>query len=499
MKKIVENSAWEPLPGSQTTVLAHRDVFELLYHGTRGPGKSITLLMDFLQDVGTGLGASWRGVMFRQTYKQLGDLVAKSKEVFPKIIPGAKFLASQSDYKWVFPTGEELLFRQFNRDDDYLDYHGQQFPWIGWDELTNYATSVGYKRMMSCCRSANPKVMARVRSATNPYGPGHNWVKFHFKLPMKDGIRRKRQFLFEDPSTGKKREEWLTTLTIKGTIYENTILLDAQPTYIAQIRDAARNPAELEAWLDGSWDIVAGGMFDDVWVEKYNLVPPFPIPPSWKLDRSFDWGSSSPFSVGWWAESDGSDYLDGNGQVRASVRGDLFRIDEWYGWNGQPNEGLKMLATDIAKGIIEREHERWPGLTFRAGPADTQIYQVVNGVCIAQDMSDSIRLSNGQIYPGPAWVQADKSPGSRKTGWEMVRKMIRNAHPNENTPREKPGLFVFSNCEQFRRTVPTLPRSDKDMDDIPKEGLEDHIADETRYRVRTVGTRVRSGTTTGMF
>ena len=61
------------------------------------------------------------------------------------------------------------------------------------------------------------------------------------------------------------------------------------------------------AWLFGDWDITAGGMFDDLWDASVHVVQPFEIPGTWYLDRSFDWGSSKPYSVGWWAESDGSD------------------------------------------------------------------------------------------------------------------------------------------------------------------------------------------------
>ena len=47
---------WAPQPGSQEVFLAC-PVFEALYDGTRGPGKTDALLMDFAQDVGKGLPA----------------------------------------------------------------------------------------------------------------------------------------------------------------------------------------------------------------------------------------------------------------------------------------------------------------------------------------------------------------------------------------------------------------------------------------------------------
>ncbi|CAN0052047.1 unnamed protein product, partial [Chrysoparadoxa australica] len=52
--------------------------------------------------------------------------------------------------------------------------------------------------------------------------------------------------------------------------------------------------------------------------------------------------------------------------------------------------------------------------------------------------------------------------------------------------------------ENWVRTVPVLPRDEKEPDDINTEA-EDHCADETRYKVRHAGITVTSGTTTGHY
>ena len=170
---VTKKIGWEPQPGSQTAVLKSWQIFELLYHGTRGPGKSDTLLMDFAQFVNKGWGLQYKGIIFRQTFPQLEDLITKSKRWFPILYPGARW--NGSAYKWVFPGGEELLFRQFNKPDDYWKYHGQEFQFIGWDELTNWASLDGYKSMMSCLRTTHPDIPLRVRATTNPYGRGTTW------------------------------------------------------------------------------------------------------------------------------------------------------------------------------------------------------------------------------------------------------------------------------------------------------------------------------------
>ena len=48
---------------------------------------------------------------------------------------------------------------------------------------------------------------------------------------------------------------------------------------------------------------------------------------------------------------------------------------------------------------------------------------------------------------------------------------------------DEPRLYVFNNCTQFIRTVPVLPRSERDPDDVDT-AAEDHIGDESRYRIQ---------------
>lgn len=459
-------ATWTPQYGSQLAFMSATPIFEVLYEGTRGGGKTDCLLMDFLQHVGKGYGREWRGIIFRQTYPQLSDIINKTEKWFRLIFPEAKY--NKVEHKWTFPDGEELLLRHMKREDDYWNYHGHAYPWIGWEELCNWSNDKCYKVMMSCCRSTRPDMPRCYRATTNPYGVGHNWVKARWRLPHARGKVIRDSMVdgaFEPPR-----------VAIHSSVYENEILMHADPDYISKIRASARNPAELAAWLYGSWDIVAGGMFDDLWDSHYHVVPSVPlsiIPKGWKIDRSFDWGSSKPFAVCWWAESNGEPF-EWNGRMYGTVRGDLFLIQEWYGWNGTRNEGLRMLAADIAQGIVDRETD-W-GIRARtgAGVADASIFDVEDGNSIAKNMEGK----------GVRWQPADKSAGSRKHGWELMRKMLNGAKPPKlGGVREEAGLFITNNCLQTIETLPVLPRSDNDPDDVDTEA-EDHLADAMRYRVR---------------
>lgn len=451
----MNSTVWKPQPGSQFLFL-NCPIFECLYEGTRGPGKTDALLMDFAQHVGKGFGQAWKGILFRREYKELQDVVTKSKKWFHQIFPRARFLESHSDYKWRFEDGEELLFRTAKVQDDYWNYHGHEYPWIGWEELTNWASPALYEDMMSVCRSSHPGVPRKYRATANPYGVGHNWVKARFIDPAPRGS------VIQD-DLGRPR------VCLHGSIYENKILLAADPLYLKNL-EAITDENKRKAWLGGCWDITAGGAIDDVWLASKHVLPPFPIPLSWRLDRSFDWGSSHPFSVGWWAESDGTEATMPDGTKQSWPRGTLFRFAEYYGWNGKENEGCRMVATEIARRIVEIEK------SFKRrvlpGPADNSIFDAQNGVCIADDMARA----------GVRWERSDKSPGSRLNGLERLRKYLKAAHVH---PMEEPGLFVFDTCRHFIRTVPVLPRDKRNPDDIDTSA-EDHVYDEARYRVLTL-------------
>jgi hypothetical protein len=303
---------------------------------------------------------------------------------------------------------------------------------------------------------------------------GHNWLRQRFGLPALPGRI----------ATDVRTEDGLDRVAIHSTLEENKVLLAADPGYAQKVSASARNKSELAAWLNGSWDIVSGGMLDDVWSPKHHVLPNFPlqtVPRGWKIDRSYDHGQARPFSVGWWAESNGEP-MKWQGREIGTVRGDLIRINEWYGWSGSPNEGLRMPAAEVARGILAREAAC--GLKGRVlpGPADSSIFD---------DFDPGHSVAGEMRRIGVDWVAADKGPGSRKQGWQHLRQRLTAAAAP--APREEPGIFVCARCADFLRTVPVLPRDDRDPDDVDTEA-EDHVADEVRYRLRGRGPgRVEAG------
>lgn len=456
--------------------------FEVLGEGDRGGGKTDTLLMDFAQHLGKGYGRAWRGLLLRRTYKELADIISKSQTWFPLIFKGCRYNAQ--DHTWTFKDGESLRLGYAEREADYWGYHGSEYPWIAWEELSNWATPAAYLKFMSLSRSSNPGMPRCYRATTNPYGPGHTWIKERWQLP---GMRNK--VILDMSGRDKPR------VAIFMRLRNNKSLLDADPDYMKTLlTSASASPGLYAAWVEGSWDIVEGGMFDsEVWNPKWNVVPNIVnVPKSWYIDRAYDDGSTAPFATGWFAESDGTDITLSDARTISTVRGDLFMIREWYGAKRNPAngtwEGTKSMSADIARGMVERELEWGIHGRVNPGPADNRIYSSEHGVTVAQDLAQPVKV-NGKIYAGVEFQLSDKSPGSRKAGWKQIRARMRQAWPDSRI-REKPGLFICEGCVHWLRTVPVLTRDEDDLDDVDTD-QDDHMGDMTRYRIHNPPRRIR--------
>ena len=437
------------------------DGTELLFGGAAGPGKSHLLRVAAIywcQRV-PGLQA----YLFRRLSI---DLVSNHLEgptglpaMLAPLIESGDVRINYSSNAIYFSNGSAIFLRHCQYEQDKIKSQGQELHLLLIDEATHFTESI-YRYLRGRVRLGGLTVpdrykpfLPRIICATNPGGVGHNWVKSSFidiappflvtQMPAAEG-GFKRQF-------------------IPALLSDNPTMMANDPDYADRLSGLG-DPTLVRAMLSGDWDIVAGGMFDDVWDRERQLIPAFPIPPGWVIDRSFDWGDSKPFAVCWWAEADGTEAILEDGTPWCPPRGTLVLVDEWYGWSGKPNEGCRMLASDIAKGIKTREDElqasgRISGPVL-PGPADTSIFDVENGHSIAADMEAE----------GVLWARADKRPGSRVNGWQRLRRLLA---ASTKRPMEEPGLFAFDHCIHFARTLPVLPRDQRKADDVDTEA-EDH-------------------------
>ena len=158
----------------------------------------------------------------------------------------------------------------------------------------------------------------------------------------------------------------------------------------------------------------------------------------------------------------------------------MIAIAEWYGCGDKPNTGLRMSAREIARGIKEREeiignnYLNWSKteeekMKIYAGPADSQIFQESNENCISRDMEQE----------GIYWERANKAPGTRINGLELMRTRFKNGLQEYV---ESPALYFFSNCKNLIAHIPILPRDERNPEDVDSN-VEDHDYDSARYRV----------------
>jgi hypothetical protein len=440
-------------------------VEDVLFGGARGGGKTDGLLGDWLSHEDLH-GEHARGILFRRTYPELEEIQERAAAIFGPLAPGGWHGQSRT---WRFKSGARLKFRHMDRDPDADKYQGHSYTWVGLDELTHWPSPVPIDKLWATLRSAYG-IPCVLRATANPGGPGHNWVKARYIDPS-------------PPYVPHTDEEGTTRVFIPSRLEDNRILQDNDPDYWRRVRAAASgNEALLRAWREGDWNIVAGGAFDDVWSER-NVLPHFEVPVDWEVFRAFDWGSSSPFSVGWWARTNGS-AAEIRGRTFKPPTGSLIRIGEWYGWDGKrPNTGLRMTDSAIGRGIVERETDMGIRNRVRAGPADPSIFSADPG---KTSPADALATAGAQF------VKGDASSGSIQRGTTAIRRMLLEA--GKERP-EGPGMWVFESCRQFIRTVPVLPRSVKKPEEYDTSA-EDHIADETRYAIGAgapiIGTRIPS-------
>ncbi len=424
------NIIWAPHYGSQNLFLSC-PVYECLIQGTRGGGKTDCLLMSYAKHVGKGYGAAWTGALFRQTYPQLADVVAKSKRWFYQIFPGSRF--NESDYYWSFPWGERLFFRYGNTEDDYWNYHGHEYPWLGFEEATNWKDSKFYESMLSTCRSSVDGVPKMIRATTNPFGKGHGWVKDRFQIGLHPpgyviGKRKARTQIF-------------------SSIFENTHLLKADPDYIKTLIDL-KDPNRRKAWLYGDWDIHVGSFLEGIWDAKKHVVEPFQIPPSWEVWRSFDWGFSAPYACYWLA-------MDPDGVI--------YVWKELYGAGENEGSGTKEDARMVARKIraMEQSFERI-GYDVRVPLADPSIFS---------KQGTEKTVASIMHEEGVRWYPAWNAKGSRVNGAQTIVQLLTDGK-----------LKFFSTCKHAIRTIPQLHPSETIPDDVDTTE-EDHAWDSIRYGV----------------
>lgn len=268
---------------------------------------------------------------------------------------------------------------------------------------------------------------------------------------------------------------------------DNPTLLEEDPNYIQRI-EGLGDEDMVAALKEGRWDILSGAALGGVWDPAIHVIEPFDIPETWYVDVTFDWGYTKPASAGIWACSNGDDAKAKDGSILSYPKGTLFRIAEVYLCDPKKkNTGLQLSDYEMGERIAEKVHALGIDPYYlKPGPADNTIFSDKNYRGTISSPHDELLngfnayMENvGKRKKGCLFIESDKSPGSRIRGLSVLRNYLK---ASMRKPMEDKGLFIFETCRDFIRTVPVIPRGDKNPEDVNTDA-EDHIYDEVRYKL----------------
>jgi hypothetical protein len=429
------------------------DATELLYGGAAGGGKSYFLRISAIRWCLEVPGI--QVYLFRRTLPDLRDNHLRGPTnffvmLFDGIKSGqVKYRAVENEFE--FPGGSILHLCYCDSENDVEKYRGAEIHVLLPDELTHFS-DYQYRFLRSRVRIAGLKVpeqykakLPRIEAASNPGSIGHAWVKRAFISPKPEGE------IWRTPS----EEGGMLRQFISAKLADNPHLTKDDPSYADRLRGLGQDSL-VRAMLDGDWDIIAGQAFEKL-RRDVHCIEPFDPPEDWLCFGSLDWGSTRPFSFGLWTVSNGDPLPDG----RSYPRGALIRYGERYGWNGKPNEGLRMEVAEVAEEITKT----CGGRHLAYISADPSMWKVDGGPSHAETMMRHKVLLR-------------RADHSRHAGYLEVRGRIAG---NEDGPM----LYVTSNCHDgFWRTMPDLVmdehRYGMKSEDVDTN-QEDHCYDDVRY------------------
>jgi len=469
---------WKPNPGRQEEFLSLPDsFFEAFYGGALGGGKTEALVMlPILR--GFHESSKYNGIIFRRTFPQLEEhVIPKTRQWYPMV--GGKY--NETKHIWTFPSGATQRLGYLDSDADVYKHDGAEYNYIGWDELTHFTERM-YTYLSTRCRSSHKKtgLPTIMRSASNPGGEGHAWVKKRFVDVAPLG---------RIPIVYKIAGEIVSkSIFIPAKMQDNPKLLENDPTYPNRLRMLGER--EYLAKAEGDWNAFEGQFFSEFRNKRYesepanavHVIEPFEIPSWWPRIGAGDWGFSHYTTL-----------------YKAAIAPNL-RIYVYYEYC-QKGRYIAEWASEFkqsCKGEDLKTFELDPSAWQQRGDEKTIAQQFMEQSGIRAHQADNDRIGGWMHFrellrwkPRPPKYIPDEGYdhetasrilrlyGPKKH--EEYQKLFLPEEPEKNIPR----LQIFNTCRNLIETIPAATHDDTHPEDVKKFDGDDPI-DAARYLFKAV-------------
>ena len=425
---------WTPHKGQQTLALSiNESVYEILYGGARGGGKSDAGIVWLLKGVND---PNYIGLCIRRNYSDLRNWLDRAKQLYTTAT------CTGNPAVFQFPSGAKIYTGHLSQENSFEVYQGWNISRLLIEELGQIPNEESYLKLVSSVRSTT-NIKPQVFTTANPGGAGHQWIKKRWKIGQK-----KPNVAFKDEISKRKR------IYIPATIDDNPTLKNSDPEYV-RFLESLPEPMR-SAWRYGDWDVFAGQYFKEFdprihciseekaksmgYGEEYN-----------NRYIGIDWGYSAPFGAVW---------------IEVTPQNKVFCYKELYGTEKHPMEWAELINKMTPESITMSlgDPSMWTRNPMSWNNPSTQMYSdrsIANALIgdVARPLVPNLQPANND----------------RVNGWRNIAQLM---HYDDKI---KPNFYIIQgSCPNLLRTIPDMICDEKKPEDIDTT-LEDHICDALRY------------------
>jgi hypothetical protein len=279
---------------------------------------------------------------------------------------------------------------------------------------------------------------------TNPNGKGSGWVKALWitKKPVGEMAAK------YDP----------TEYEAIHSTYEDNFVYRDDTNYIASLESIV-DPVLRQAWIPGSWDILAGQFFQN-WdrarhVKSFGQCVFEPWQPRW---MSIDWGFEHATGALWW--------------TRVRIKTDL----------DQKAEHTVLLC--YRQLVMRQMNEQLAAERIAAANHTGDKFDPIQHIYLSPDrfskidQHHSIADKMGDIFVQHDLPRPERANNRRVDGWRLCYTLL-----------DTDGVAVLDSCPDVIDSIPKLMRDEKNIEDAQKEGNELFldVCESFRYGVMSYG------------